>query len=636
MADDFVKKIRIQIADADNASAKLERLASGTQKVVKLLQEMAAAGKNIRISISDPDIERFIARMKHAEDSMGKMRERAWDASRRGLEKQKNDEGLKEQRNLDQLKKLSDRGWNKQMMSAYSGSYADFMERQTARGEKLMSGDTTMTDAERHTKAAANATALWTEHIRKYNVQVEKAKSGGAAAGATPWELMMHGFRQGGIRRGVAMGVTGGLENLGVGASAASLIGGFTGALASSLVLPIAWALGNAIMNIPKTISEEVDWRRYTQTLGARAASPAGGKAWNEQAALARQWAERFNVGPKNEPGDELIVDLMQKYQSTGRAIAPGDTAAEAERAKRARLVASQMVGLGLGSNATVEEAGNVARALGDLDNGDVDTARKQLLSLPWLREKWMERHKNLGRRFLREKTLDNLLGLPNDALRPGSATTPEEIHNLIQDVVATDPRVQGEITHQNQQTRILNSHWAPPGGWMKQFGVPDETQLPWDAQRYLANAQMYFQSMRERNQTPTDADVSTARAGWGRAPARGISGLWSDRELEVTDTQKKMLEDYARGVAGGKVPLPGFDKPDQTPAPANMPSQYSWTSFSGLAEQMQMMWSGAPVDAMQQSAVSLNNIDKNIESLLNVLNITRGIPGTADAILGP
>lgn len=46
--------------------------------------------------------------------------------------------------------------------------------------------------------------------------------------------------------------------------------------------------------------------------------------------------------------------------------------------------------------------------------------------------------------------------------------------------------------------------------------------------------------------------------------------------------------------------------------------SRYSWSSASGLAEQMQMMWSGVPiVDATVRSADSLSNIDKKMDALV-------------------
>jgi hypothetical protein len=56
---------------------------------------------------------------------------------------------------------------------------------------------------------------------------------------------------------------------------------------------------------------------------------------------------------------------------------------------------------------------------------------------------------------------------------------------------------------------------------------------------------------------------------------------------------------------------------------------QYQWTSFSGLAEQMQMMWSGAPVDAMQQSAGSLASIDQKMSALVAAAGATQIGRGT-------
>jgi len=54
---------------------------------------------------------------------------------------------------------------------------------------------------------------------------------------------------------------------------------------------------------------------------------------------------------------------------------------------------------------------------------------------------------------------------------------------------------------------------------------------------------------------------------------------------------------------------------------PKWQPSDYHFTSFTGLAEQMQQMWSGVPADAMQASATSLASIDTKMDQLIASVN---------------
>jgi len=67
-------------------------------------------------------------------------------------------------------------------------------------------------------------------------------------------------------------------------------------------------------------------------------------------------------------------------------------------------------------------------------------------------------------------------------------------------------------------------------------------------------------------------------------------------------------------------------------------PMDFRFTSFSGLAEQMQTMWSGVPADAMQSSADSLLDIKSNVKVMLDLMTPSASSPAptTPAPTVGP
>jgi hypothetical protein len=97
-------------------------------------------------------------------------------------------------------------------------------------------------------------------------------------------------------------------------------------------------------------------------------------------------------------------------------------------------------------------------------------------------------------------------------------------------------------------------------------------------------------------------------------SPTRG--GLAHSGEPGISAARLAEIEAMAHAKETGD--LSGvLNTPDRN-AQGGFPAQYSWTSFSGMAEQMQMMWSGAPaLDAAQSTADNTAQMKQDISTLV-------------------
>jgi hypothetical protein len=113
------------------------------------------------------------------------------------------------------------------------------------------------------------------------------------------------------------------------------------------------------------------------------------------------------------------------------------------------------------------------------------------------------------------------------------------------------------------------------------------------------------------------EQEKNKRRLGFTNRFISKLSGQAVDEEHEGKFMSQSDFDDYIKKlspeqrIAGiGQTGPSGESIGAQPLYPDPHPSQYSWTSFSGMAEQMQMMWSGAPIDnntmAMQENTTAL------------------------------
>ena len=461
-----------------------------------------------------------------------------------------------------------------------------------------------------------------------------------------PLSIFEEGLRtigQGGWRRGTAQIVT---ATLGGGAMA-ELVGGFMGGVTSAIALPIAWAIGNDFMNLPQRAAAEIAWQRYVSSLGSRATGgPRGSQAWNDAVAQLRHFADQYylGAGTSEQRASKAAIDMTGRYQEVAsRRLQPGDEAGERDRIAAMRRDMLNTIALGMGPNARVKNPADFMAVMADLRFGDADTARKALLNQQsWLRETWFEKHKAEGPRWVLEQRLKQSLTTPQttaDAYKQRTgrilAGSREEIEDLIQHEVATNPYVTGEVKHQTEMFRKL-----PRGG----FGfIPDEATLRGKEAEYVKRMHdlesRYDPKTGERKYTSKDwrnpgaaaADMLTSPTRdkelkklreWAMSEPLGVNLLpkrTQEYHKSLTPQRLMELEKLARGEIDPKTLYPDSNRKTDLVTP----SQYNWTSFSGMAEQMQQMWSGAPVDAMQTAATTLGRI----EGILN-----QRLPAAANA----
>jgi len=377
-------------------------------------------------------------------------------------------------------------------------------------------------------------------------------------------------FGQGlGLRRIISSAVTGAFGDSA--GKIGELIGGVGGMLGNLAFLKMAWGVQAILSDIPGLVGDQVDLARYGRTLGQRSGTQAGAARWNEAAGATRHfWANTRDE--KGVPGDETVLGLLQRSQ-----MRPGG-GTETERSAYAERVANQAMMLSRGPHAMMQDPSAMVDALTDLRFGSNPTqAKAWLANQPFFLDR-------LARKWKTERPEYQGWSLENVRGRVSEAAARPEAYPMLQPLLAkdlegvihesfNDPRVRGELEAQLKEWRG-RSIWGPRGFefWK------DDAELT-DAESRWVN--------RRRRQIEGKPYNGPGYMGIGAmvesADDMTIRSLSAERRAQ--------LERYARGEAGNWTSLPGLES--RPPAPAHSiepPGQFSFTSLSGLAEQMQVM----------------------------------------------
>ena len=436
----------------------------------------------------------------------------------------------------------------------------------------------------------------------------------------TPVERMFSLIGQGQLRRGVAVGVTGMLG----GGKAAELMGGFSGTLASSLFLPLSWALGNAIASIPATVGDRVQWQRKTEVPSAMASTDWGAENWRTAVSDSREYWGQFRSADKAEKMSDVIMDAAVAAKLAGPAIMPGDITGEEAMAKRVGSYLNQGAALHI---AGIMPTSEYAAMMSEMDtvNG-VDAARKKFLSIPIFGNAWKQaRIDEKMNPLSADLALKQGLGTPQSMLsdiekRTGQvdSTSVTALKELAQQVVRMDPRISGVIEQQSNQWRL-----SPRRNWF----FRDASNLNADEEDYLDRMQRYQVKL-----STTDFDDTDKRTAIRKDMARykqfetvGVSKEESIGTIDqhqhapvLTPARAAALDRIAEAEAGDYRRLPGMGYGPQHETTTNARSDYQWTSFAGLAEQMQTMWSGAlPVDITNERLADVNTTMKHLDDTI-------------------
>jgi hypothetical protein len=419
-----------------------------------------------------------------------------------------------------------------------------------------------------------------------------------------PIDWLKEGFNtigQGAWRRGAAQIATGALGE----SPAAAIIGGLVGGITSSIALPIVWAIGNALMQLPQHISERIDWERYVGSIGARAGkggdSKLSGKEWNKQAGIVENFFGSI-YGDKHEWLRTKVPGMFLEYQATG--MNPGNP----EQAARASMVAGLLEAGGLETDSIGMM--RVMKLLETGTSGQKAEAMSQLAGRGYIHGRLIsdiiKRRRLSGplAEYYAEEFLKKELSLP-----PGTtvANTPEHYSYLLEQA-AQDERVKGELEMQRRQSRL-----TPEMGWSNLLFGPTAISMPANKREFVEMMSIIEKAKREGKKGILNPEedrlfrpIISFEQAESYAKRRAITRGLSEDDI-------KELEKIATAKGGSFEKF--LSRSDVTTRDI-MPSQYQWASFSGLAEQMQMMWSGAPADAMERSANTLDNIQAILENI--------------------
>ena len=421
------------------------------------------------------------------------------------------------------------------------------------------------------------------------------------------------------------------------GTEMSSILGGFAGSIASAIALPIGWAVGDAMMNLPQLVQDRLTDTRGQRSLAARAGTGTS-KEWAEQQRLLAGFGAPY-LDPQGNPIGPQTNRWMLAYQAeAGELRTPADIRAGGRMgAAMVSLVASQR-------EADPEEA---MRALARLRTGDVrmqSEAMQELFARPYLRQLMVE--EMMDARKLPRGTIGEQIAVTSIQrmmeFKPGGKLgyDPEHIAFLIERA-AMENRSFGELSKQVNETRIgpwrgyLTSVVGPGPGepTVREWGYATAYyQAEMDERRFGAKGTLISGSPEEqrrradrmaRGEGVNQEDVLNALS---KVIGPGAIPILRDKLFDVnpqnpvlTEEQMKKWRGVAETWAGRPGAAPFWGGEDVKP---NFwgPSDYRFTSFTGLAEQMQQMWSGVPADAMQASATSLANIDTKMDQLIAVV----------------
>ena len=453
-------------------------------------------------------------------------------------------------------------------------------------------------------------------------------------------------IQRGALRAGVAKMVSG---SFGEDSTAGAFVGAFTGVVASAVIFPIAWAIGDAIMNIPGIIDSNVTGYRANIAAGERAGGGLVGKEWLERAGAAQ---EVFG-GVKDALGEvrvsEDVMPMMRAWQAAGQDTnRPG----EAERA-------AVMIGaISTIDNEVAQKKAYYAEQMKFLRYGTEDEqkqAAEAFQSIPRVNEIMQERYaqKAYGKGMeeippiQRALVADAVKAIRQIPFGQQGGYNADYIESVVQEY-AEDERIKNDIRYQRTQWRIAGERgwerakpWNPTNLREYEEDFFESTQGIREI-RQKAKEQYYFVRDEETEQTWADKKARAVASGkklpGNKTAEEYFGGTFEEYQKKVKaesiETVKRMdrfqmdkttkfvvqqriaekrqegesVEDYEKRLAirredliqqakvrAGEEPFGGKRPTPETPD--YIPSKYQWTSFSGLADQMQMMWSGAPPD---------------------------------------
>jgi len=435
-----------------------------------------------------------------------------------------------------------------------------------------------------------------------------------------------------------------------VGEQLSSLIGGFAGSIASAIALPIGWAVGDALMRMPEFYQERLTETRAQESLKAMGTySP---EKWSEEQRYLSAYAAPY-LDPSGQRMD--TNKWLLAYQGAAREMKTE------EDIRVGGHTAAALVGIvARGGENDPEE---VMRQMAKLQTGtraEKSAALRFFYSRSYIKERMIDAimnkrdpegrpiyARNSAGESAAEAALEKMM-----EYSPGEkpAFTTDAISKWLEDE-ATSDRVTGAQKQQVKQTR--STPWRGLGNAIVGPGPGEPTVREW------AYMMAYYQAAIDERTGTRSTFLSPEEArrhadAYAKSPitdrelGRALVGPLQmdlyDKLLNVNPNNPPMTDEQmakARAIAASwagdpsKAPWFGGQFQDQ-----NFwgPMDFRFTSFSGLAEQMQTMWSGVPADAMQSSADSLLDIKSNVKVMLDLMTPSANSPAptTPAPTVGP
>ena len=420
-------------------------------------------------------------------------------------------------------------------------------------------------------------------------------------------------------RRGVGGLLT---ETFG-GGMVGAFAGGFMGSVASSIFLPLAWQIGDAVMQ------------------GLQEALQTPTKIEKGYAELSMQEWQRARQEPYESDAArrQAIVGshaaLYRVVHDTGlnasSAMAQLDTLQAAVGVDRGFDLMTQFAAIAA-SQRERTRAGGQDKALASLVSGyEHLKTQGRLADVGAFIREHPELNEEMRQEFRRmyhlervspnttEKLYQEYLSSGRIASDPnGPQLGPSMLDKLIHNVAQKDYTALEKLQEAAAYKGYLGAEWGQNVYW-RESGKEQE--------KYLKERGIERPVLVPRG----SGDVMGNAGGYGAAPPS---------ELFPSNTTIPS-PGYSRYAYYNKESLPGIrgGREDITRQDERiLPTNYRWTSFTGLAEQMQMMWSGAPADAMGTAATGLqkaaDRLNEAADKFLGPLP-NQGVPGPAGIIPG-